>query len=123
MDITQLFVSQRKLRRAGQVPGLVRAIRDGEPIRPIRLSEAADGTVQVDDGHHRAVAYWLAGRSRLGRPEYTLVQTDRPRPRRGCLADLVAREASRLQAAVGEEGPVTSPAGAQRSSPPAPGRT
>jgi hypothetical protein len=96
MDITQLFVSQRKLRRAGQIPGLVRAIQDGDVIPPIRLSESHDGTIQVDDGHHRAVAYWLCGRTRLGRHEYTLVLTDRPRPRFGRLADLVARTAPTL---------------------------
>ncbi len=93
MDISRLFVSQRKLRRANQIPALVTAIRDGDPILPVRLSEAADGTVQVDDGHHRVMAYWLAGRTRLGRHEYTLVLTDRPRTRFGRLADLVARAA------------------------------
>jgi hypothetical protein len=104
MDIASLFVSQRKLRRPGQVPALVRAVRDGEPIPPLRLVEAADGTVQVDDGHHRAAAYWLAGRTRLERHEYTLVQAAQPRPRFGRVADLVAR-----QAAEGE-GPCTPPA-------------
>jgi hypothetical protein len=76
MDIAMLFVSQRKLRLPGQVPALVRAVRDGEPIPPVRLAEAEDGTVQVDDGHHRAVACWLAGRSKLERHEYVLVQAD-----------------------------------------------
>jgi hypothetical protein len=91
MDITQLFVSQRKLRTPGQVPALVAAIQQGDGIPPIRLSEAEDGTVQVEDGHHRIVAYWLSGRRRLQRHEYTLILTDRPRPRFGRVADLVRR--------------------------------
>jgi hypothetical protein len=91
MDITNLFVSQRKLRQPGQIPALVEAIRNGDPVPPIRLSEAEDGTVQVDDGHHRIVAYWLSGRTTLKRHEYTLIQSDRPRPRFGHAADLLLR--------------------------------
>jgi hypothetical protein len=89
MDITKLFVSQRKLRQPGQVPALVEAIRNGDYIPPVRLSEAEDGTIQVDDGHHRIVAYWLSGRTKLERHEYTLILTDRPRPRFGRVADLL----------------------------------
>jgi hypothetical protein len=91
MDITQLFVSQRKLRQPGQIPVLIEAIQQGDPVPPIRLTEAEDGTIQVDDGHHRIVAYWLCGRTRLQRHEYTLFLTDRPRPRFGKVADLLAR--------------------------------
>src|SRR5689334_17152927 len=91
MDIVTLFVSQRKLRRPGQVPALVNAIVAGDPIPPVRLAEAEDGTVQVDDGHHRAVAYWLAGRTGLRRHEYVLVQAGLRRPRFGRVADLAAR--------------------------------
>lgn len=91
MDITQLFVSQRQLRQPGQVPALVEAILNGYPIPPIRLSEAEDGTIQVDDGHHRVVAYWRSGRTKLERHEYVLILTDRPRPRFGRVADLVQR--------------------------------
>lgn len=91
MDINRLFVSQRNLRRAWQLPALVRAIRSGEAISPIRLSEAEDGTIQVDDGHHRIVAYWLSGRTHLEAYEYTLTPTDRPRPRFGRVVDLMRR--------------------------------
>jgi hypothetical protein len=97
MDITKLFVSQRKLRHPGQIPALVEAIRNGAYISPIRLSEAEDGTVRVDDGHHRIVAYWLAGRRELERHEYTLILTDRPRPRFGRVADLLHRANLQLQ--------------------------
>jgi hypothetical protein len=91
MDVTKLFVSQRKLRRPGQIPALVEAIRNGDHVNPIRLSEAEDGTVQVDDGHHRIVAYWLGGRRELKGHEYTLILTDRLRPRFGRVADLLRR--------------------------------
>jgi hypothetical protein len=91
MDINKLFVSQRKLRQPGQVPELVQAIQEGDYVPPIRLSEAEDGTVQVDDGHHRIVAYWLSGRAKLERHEYTLIFAGRARPRFGHVADLARR--------------------------------
>jgi hypothetical protein len=90
MDITTLFVSQRKLRQPEQLPALIQAIRDGDYIPPIRLSEAEDGTIQVDDGHHRIVAYWLSGRTCLKQHEYVIL-TDRQRPRFGKIADLLRR--------------------------------
>ncbi len=91
MDITQLYVSQRNLRRAAQIPSLITAIRNGEYIPPIRLSEAEDGTIQVDDGHHQVVAYWLCGRTYLAPHEYVVTLTDRPRPRFGHIPDLLHR--------------------------------
>lgn len=97
MDITSLFVSQRNLRRPGQLPALVRAIQNGEEIPPIRLSEADDGTVQVDDGHHRAAAYWLSGRMELEEHEYELLFTARPRPRFGRIPDLLRRSGLPVQ--------------------------
>jgi hypothetical protein len=109
MDIATLFVSQRALRRAGQIPALMKAVRDGEPIPPLRLYEAEDGTVQVGDGHHRVVAYWLSGRTKLERHEYTLVLTDRPRPRFGRVADLIRRSTREL--APGRTWPRTGPSG------------
>ncbi len=55
------------------------------------MVEVRDGTVQVDDGHHRVVAHWLAGRTRLNKDDYILIQADRARPRFGGVADLAGR--------------------------------
>lgn len=76
IHIHSLYVSQRNLRRIQQVPAIVVAILQGDTIPPVRLTEADDGTVQVDDGHHRIVAYALAGRSWLEPHEYKLTLTD-----------------------------------------------
>ncbi|MBN1431097.1 MAG: ParB N-terminal domain-containing protein [Anaerolineae bacterium] len=89
MDIAILYVSQRKLRQVEQIPALIEAIHNGDYIPPIRISEAEDGTLQVDDGHHRAVAYWLSGRRHLERHEYDLVLTERYRTRFGFIPDLL----------------------------------
>lgn len=86
-----MFVSQRKLRAPEQVHALVRSVLCGEPIPPILLSEDDDGSVQVEDGHHRATAYWLAGRCELRSEEYVLFPRERTRPRFGRIGDLVAR--------------------------------
>ena len=91
MDIAQLYVSQRTLWRAEQVPALVEAILNEEDIPPIRITESEDGTLQVHDGHHRIVAYNLAGRTRLEDYEYELSYTARHRPRFGQVADLMKR--------------------------------
>jgi ParB-like chromosome segregation protein Spo0J len=58
MDLTKMFVSQRKLRTPAQVYALVLSVRAGDPIPPILLSEDEDETIQVEDGHHRVCAYW-----------------------------------------------------------------
>ncbi len=91
MDIAKLYVSQRKLRAPKQIPALVMAIRDGDWIPPILLIESEDGTIQVDNGHHRIVAYWLSGREQLEPHEYDLGFREKPRPRFGRVADLVQR--------------------------------
>ena len=91
MEITRLFVSQRKLRQPEQIPALVQAIWNGDYINPIQLSEDEEGTIQVDDGHHRIVAYWLSGRTDLERHEYTLIFSDKPRARFGRVSDLLRR--------------------------------
>ncbi len=91
MDIATLFVSQKKLRRVSQIPGLVQALLSGEEIPPVQLREDEDGSVQVDDGHHRLVAYWLSGRENLARHEYRLFLAAPFRPRFGGIADLATR--------------------------------
>jgi hypothetical protein len=91
MDLARLLVSQRTLRNPAQLPALVRAVLADLPLPPIRLSEDTDGAVQIEDGHHRALAYWLAGRTRLHWGEYTLEPRGRRRPRFGGLSDLFVR--------------------------------
>lgn len=91
MDLHQLFVSQRALRAPAQVSAMVAALRDGGCLPLILLSEDDDGTVQIEDGHHRACAYARAGRASLARAEYRLVPRERRRPRFGRLPDLMRR--------------------------------
>src|SRR5436190_10731598 len=92
MQLSTLFVSQRRLRRPAQIPALIEAIQNGEPIPPIRLSEDDDGSVQVEDGHHRVTAFWLAGVRELQPQDYQLLAvSDFPRPRLGTVRDFVAR--------------------------------
>jgi len=92
-----MFVSQRKLRAPAQLHRLVESIQRYDPIPPVLLSEDDDGSVQIEDGHHRVTAYWLAGRHTLWPDEYTLtarrgvpaavrphLRSDRTRPRTRC---------------------------------------
>lgn len=63
----------------------------GQRIEPITLSQFEDGTIQVDDGHHRLAAYWLVGRRELYPYEYELLYRDNYKPRFGKVKDLVKR--------------------------------
>lgn len=74
MNIYQIWMSQRKLKRSEQLPGLIKAIKAGLPIPKIILDRAEDGEIQVQDGHHRLAAYALSGRTTLDRSEYLLLE-------------------------------------------------
>lgn len=91
MDLQTLYVSQRRLRNPGQLPRLIAAVCASDPLPPILISEDDDGSLQLEDGHHRALAYVLAGRARLERGEYVLIPRERRRPRFGRLVDLAVR--------------------------------
>jgi hypothetical protein len=98
MDIAQIWMSQKKLRRAGQIPTMIEALEKGDELPRITLVRCEDGEVQVHDGHHRLTAYWLAGRSRLDRHEYILLEQDHyHRPRCGKVERLLKQGDTRHQ--------------------------
>lgn len=87
MHILSIWVSQKKLNRCGQLQSLMaQGITE-----PICLGEYEDGSIQVEDGHHRLAAVWLSGRTELAKGEYLLVQRDGRRPRFGNIIDLLKR--------------------------------
>ena len=73
MNIKEIQITQRSLKRASQIPGMLQAIEDKAILPPIMLCEYDDGTIQVDNGHHRLTAYWMSSRIKLEPWEYTLV--------------------------------------------------
>lgn len=90
MHLASLYVSQRRLRNPAQVPALIEAVLNGDPIPPIALSEDDDGSIQVEDGHHRVTAFWLAGRQNLHPQDYLLLAiSECPRPRFGTVPEFV----------------------------------
>ena len=91
MQISEIWVSQRKLRCVGQIPSMVQALEEGGCLPRITLSRSEDGSIQVEDGHHRLTAIWLTGRRWLTKHEYLLLEKDQWRPRFGKLTDLMAR--------------------------------
>jgi hypothetical protein len=76
MNINDIYVTQRTLRCPEQVPAMVTAIEQGDPLPLVVLSEFEDESIQIEDGHHRCLAYWLSGRRDLGQVEYLLVQRE-----------------------------------------------
>ena len=89
MDIMNLWMSQRNLRRAKQIPGMVAALNRGERLPRIILAQGEDGEIQVQDGHHRLAAIWLSGRTRLEREEYLLLQQDLHRVKCGRILNIL----------------------------------
>lgn len=91
MQIKELFVSQRRLRDVDQIQEMIVAIEEDRCLPRIDIWVDESGQFQVNDGHHRLVAYWLSGRRSLDRSEYLLIETESYRPRFGRVHHLILR--------------------------------
>ena len=89
MRIDEIWISQRNLRRFHQVPEMVNNLKKGGYLPRITLMLCEDGEVQVEDGHHRLMAYWLAGWREIDKSEYLLLEKEQWKPRRGKLSDII----------------------------------
>lgn len=85
--IADIWVCQRTLKRADQIPYMIKSLEDGENLPPIQLGRMEDGSIQVEDGHHRLMAYWLSSRKILDKTEYLIVESEWVRPRFGQMGD------------------------------------
>lgn len=91
MQIADIWMSQRNLWRAAQIPGMIAALEAGECLPALCLGRAEDDSIHVEDGHHRLMSIWLTGRKELEDYEYILIETERSRPRFGKIVDLAVR--------------------------------
>ncbi|REJ94652.1 MAG: hypothetical protein DWQ34_07800 [Planctomycetota bacterium] len=91
MQISEIWVSQRKLRCAEQIGEMITSLTFGATLPPVVLTRDEIGSIQLDDGHHRVVAIWLSGRRYLKSTEFVIVESDRWRPRFGHVPDLMKR--------------------------------
>ena len=91
MRISGIYMSQRQLGRAAQIPAMIETLEAGGCLPRITLSRLEDGSIQVEDGHHRLVAIWMTGRQELKQHEYLLLEKDQWRPRFGRITDLLKR--------------------------------
>ena len=91
MKIKELFVSQRKLRNVAQIKEMIRSVESNECLPRIEIWRDEFGACQVNDGHHRLVAYWLSGRRSLEKSEYLIIETDSTRARFGGVSELILR--------------------------------
>lgn len=89
MDITKIWMSQKTLRRAGQIPAMIETLCEGGVLPPITLARCEDGEIQVEDGHHRLTAIWVSGRNELDYHEYIMVEKEQWKPRFGKISELV----------------------------------
>ena len=70
-----------------QLSGLIRDVGLSLRVPQVVLGQLEDGTVFIIDGHHRCLAYHLAGRVALAYGEFILCQVDHPKPMFGRLTD------------------------------------
>lgn len=76
IDIAKLKTTQHKLNRAHRLPELVERIKDGEDLESVQIACLENGDLLIENGHHRVVAAWLAGKRFLRKHEYLLVDKD-----------------------------------------------
>lgn len=88
MEIMKIWVTQKSLRRAEQIPAMIKTLEDGY-LPKIILNLVEDNSIMVQDGHHRLAAYWLSGRTHLEKHEYLLIEQNQWRPKRGRITDLI----------------------------------
>ena len=91
MQIENIWVSQRQLRNVAQVVSMQIALSRGYRLPPVAIACCEDGSYQLEDGHHRLVAYWLSGQYVLQSHQYFEVQKDRWKPRFGQIEKLLDR--------------------------------
>lgn len=89
MDITKIWLSQKNLRRAGQIPAMIETLRDGGSLPAITLARCEDGEIQIEDGHHRLMAHWLSGKTDLDLHDYIVVEKDQWKRRFGNINNLL----------------------------------
>ena len=92
MQITDIWMSQRKLRRIHQIPAMMELLEEGGCLPRITLSRSEDGSIQVEDGHHRLTAIWLTRRQKLHKQEYLLLEKNQWKPRFGKIINLTHKE-------------------------------
>lgn len=100
MQIKQIWVSQRQLRNVNQVVSMQIAIARGELLPPIAIACCEDGAYQIDDGHHRLVAYWLRGQQSLQPHQYLIIHKERWKPRFGRVEEFLERVDQSIRTAV-----------------------
>ena len=97
MQIESIWVSQRQLRNVAQVVSMQIAMSRGNPLPAVTIACCEDGSYQLEDGHHRLVAYWLSGQETLESHQYFVVQKDRWKPRFGKIEKLLDRVLHAIQ--------------------------
>jgi ParB-like nuclease domain len=91
MQIENIWVSQRQLRNVAQVVSMQIALSRGFRLPPVTVACCEDGSYQLEDGHHRLVAYWLSGLRELSPSQLFTVEKDQWKPRFGRIDNLLDR--------------------------------
>lgn len=73
IQLNSVYATQRTIKRPDQILGLIQELQEGGNIPLIDISEDSDGDYKIENGHHRAIAYYLLGYEELDHRHYQLV--------------------------------------------------
>ncbi len=80
INLGELWMTQKSLKRSDAIPGMIKDLKDVF-FPPIQINRTPDGSLEIHDGHHRAVAYWLSGKRILDLEDYLIVEVETAKPR------------------------------------------
>lgn len=81
--IGEIWLTQKMFKRADSIPHMMETLLDGKELPPVTLNRLPDDSIEVQDGHHRVMAYYLAGFEYLEDSEFILIDKDQPKRRYG----------------------------------------
>ena len=87
IPIGDILITQRNLKRASQISGLLFSYKEGLEVPKIKICLDEDDNFCVHDGHHRLFAIYSLGFSHLTTSEYEFVNLP-ARPTFGRIKDL-----------------------------------
>lgn len=83
IKISELWMTQRNLSRREQIPAMIRDLKESQNIFPsIEIFELEDGSLEINNGHHRCMALYIGGTEYLEYGEYVLIQVNSSQKRR-----------------------------------------
>jgi len=97
IKISNIFVTQRNLKRKNRIPSIINSIEKEEYFDPIEVQQLPDNSIEIVNGHHRLTAYYLFGIENLNKTQYNIKCVDESYKHRfGKITNLLKREGIKM---------------------------